>query len=77
LKKVALGDVFELDSLTDKQCYQCQVDDIKIIDSNKQEIVINENQSELKLVTCYPFNALTAGDPLRYVATASLVQKKT
>ena len=74
LKKVALGDVFEVDSLTDKQRYQYRVDDIKIIDSNKQEMVINENQSELKLVTCYPFNALTVGGPLRYVVSAKLVE---
>ncbi|MDB3870147.1 class GN sortase [Candidatus Thioglobus sp.] len=74
LKKVALGDVFEVDSLTDKQSYQYQVDDIKVIDSNKQEITLNENQSELKLVTCYPFNAITTGGPLRYVVSAKLVE---
>lgn len=29
---------------------------------------------ELTLVTCYPFDALTAGGPLRYVVRASLVE---
>ena len=74
LKKVALGDIFELDSLIDKQRYHYKVGDIRVIDSNKQDIVISESQSELKLVTCYPFNAIAAGGPLRYVVSAKLVE---
>jgi len=74
LKKVALGDIFEVDSLIDKQRYHYKVGDIRVIDSNKQDIVISESQSELKLVTCYPFNAIAAGGPLRYVVSAKLVE---
>ena len=65
----------KLDSMLDNNDYTYEVSNIKIIDSDKNDIIINDNQSELKLVTCYPFNALIAGGSLRYVVTASLVSK--
>ena len=76
LEDVVLGDRFEVDSIYSKNNYQYQVTDIKIIDSDKVDIAINNNQSELKLVTCYPFNALVSGGSLRYVVTALLINKK-
>ena len=75
LEDVAIGDRFEVDSIYSQDDYQYQVSDIKIIDSDKVDINISSNQAELKLVTCYPFNAVVAGGSLRYVVTANLVQK--
>ena len=49
------------------------VSDIKIIDSTKQDISIHSKQDELKLITCYPFDALVARGPLRYVVTAMMI----
>jgi len=75
LEDVVIGDRFEVDSIYSQDDYQYQVSDIKIIDSDKVDINISSNQAELKLVTCYPFNAVVAGGSLRYVVTANLVQK--
>lgn len=75
LEDVALGDKFELDSIYSNNNHQYQVSDIKIIDADKEDISINNNQAELKLVTCYPFNSPTANGPLRYVVTANLITK--
>ncbi|WPE18710.1 class GN sortase [Candidatus Thioglobus autotrophicus] len=75
LENVVIGDRFEVDSIYSQDGYQYQVSDIKIIDSDKVDIDISSSQSELKLVTCYPFNAVVAGGSLRYVVTANLVQK--
>ena len=47
--------------------------DIKIIDATKQDITIHSDQDELKLITCYPFDALVARGPLRYVVTAKMI----
>lgn len=44
--------------------------DLKVVDSSKQQVVIN-TQDELILATCYPFNALQTGGKLRYQVTAS------
>ncbi|MBT3195680.1 MAG: class D sortase, partial [Candidatus Ruthia sp.] len=75
LQDVSMGDEFKLDSMLDNDDYTYKVSDIKIIDSDQQDISISNNQSQLKLVTCYPFNSPIAGGPLRYVVTASLVSK--
>ena len=74
LENIALGDHLEVDSIYSQGNYHYQVSDIKIIDSDKIDIDINNGTSELKLVTCYPFNAAIAGGPLRYVVTANLVK---
>ncbi len=48
----------------------------EIIDSRQQELVLEPSLKRLSLVTCYPFDALTAGGPLRYVVTAVPVQRQ-
>ena len=75
LQDVSIGDEFKLDSMLDNNDYTYEVSDIKIINSDQQDISIDDNLSQLKLVTCYPFNAPIAGGPLRYVVTAALVNK--
>ena len=47
--------------------------DIKIIDSDQQDITVHHNQAEIKLITCYPFDTPIAGGPLRYIVTAKLI----
>jgi sortase A len=49
------------------------VESIEVIDSEKSSLLINEEEPNLVLITCYPFNALQAGGRLRYVITAKLL----
>jgi sortase A len=72
LQDVTISDVFELTDQSNKTS-SYEVSDIKIIDATKQDIAIHSNQDELKLITCYPFDALVARGPLRYVITAKLI----
>ena len=72
LQDVSMSDVFELADLNNKKT-SFMVSDIKIIDATKQDIAIHSNQDELKLITCYPFDALVARGPLRYVITAKMI----
>ncbi|TPH12139.1 class GN sortase [Litorilituus lipolyticus] len=62
-------------SLTDKegknQLYQ--VEHMEIIDSEEQALKIIEQDPNLVLITCYPFNPLESGGSLRYVITAKLI----
>ena len=72
LKDVSINDVFELidrNNITSS----FEVSDIKVIDATKQDIAIHSNQDELKLITCYPFDALVARGPLRLVVTAKMI----
>ena len=72
LKDVSINDVFEL---TDRNniTSSFEVSDIKVIDATKQDVAIHSNQDELKLITCYPFDALVARGPLRLVVTAKMI----
>jgi sortase A len=72
LQDVSISDVFELTDRNNKTS-SYEVSDIKIIDATNQDIAIHSDQDELKLITCYPFNAIVARGPLRYVITASMI----
>jgi sortase A len=48
-----------------------QVNTVRVVDTDKEPSVnLNSEVNELLLITCYPFDALRAGGPLRYVVTA-------
>ena len=46
---------------------------VDIVDSRKGSLVLDTDTAMLTLVTCYPFDALEAGGPLRYVVTARMM----
>src|SRR5262245_62134679 len=41
-----------------------------IVEADNARIRLDEDQHRLVLVTCYPFDAIVPGEPLRYVVTA-------
>ena len=47
-----------------------RIQDIAVIDASEQQWSVAETHDTLLLVTCYPFDALLAGGPLRYVVSA-------
>ena len=72
LQQVKLGDTFEVENyLGAKQRYQ--VSELKIVDSSQQKLIKDNTYNRLQLVTCYPFDALVAGGPLRYVVVAKMI----
>ena len=72
LEDVSLDDVFEVTDRNNKTTSYV-VNDIRIIDADQQDITVFDNQAEIKLITCYPFDAPIAGGPLRYIVTAKLI----
>ena len=42
----------------------------RIVDSRSGTITLDPSQTRLVLVTCYPFDAMIPGGPLRYVVAA-------
>ena len=48
--------------------------DTAIADSRKARLRLSAPRPRLTLVTCYPFDAMTAGGPLRYLVHARLVR---
>lgn len=68
LKDLKTGDILSIVSVAGRQDYR--VNWTEIIDVRDTNIVIDNSQHRLTLITCYPFDAPTAGGPKRYVVTA-------
>lgn len=47
-----------------------RVETTEVVDKRDVWVLENEGPTRLTLITCYPFDALRAGGPLRYVVTA-------
>ena len=69
LKDLKINELISIQT-TDK-IMSYQVYDIKIVDSKTFKLHPVRDRQTLVLVTCYPFNSLAGGGPLRYLVYAS------
>ncbi len=70
LEDVQVEDVLGVQT-TDGVWHEYRVTEIEIVDTREADrLAISRDSSLLVLVTCYPFNAISPGGPLRYVVTA-------
>ena len=72
LQKVEVGELLGMES-PQGQKHLYKVVGVDIVDSRKGALVLDTDAAMLSLVTCYPFDALEAGGPLRYVVTARMM----
>jgi len=68
LRDISIGDTI-LTSNYDNQHKQYRVSNIQIINSNKQQLNLIQND-QLTLITCYPFDDFIPGGPLRMIVHA-------
>ncbi len=68
LATLRVGDRFEIER-PDGGTYAYDVAAIDVIDSDRELLRLDAEESVVALVTCWPFDALTAGGSLRYVVT--------
>ena len=57
----------------DRDLFEFSVTDVSVVDSRKQRIALDGDEPTLTLVTCYPFDAISPGGPLRFVVTAHFI----
>lgn len=69
LQRLERNDVIELDATTGQR-RRYRVKETRIADSRSASIEIEQNQSQLVLVTCYPFDSPMPGTLWRYVVIA-------
>ena len=69
LSRVRVGDVVVLD-VPGHAPAVFRVSETAVVDARTAAVGRDENGSALVLLTCYPFDAITAGGPLRYVVMA-------
>lgn len=72
LRHVADGELLGVE-LPDGGRHVYEVIGVDIVDARRSSLVLDTDVPMLTLVTCYPFEALEAGGPLRYVVTARML----
>lgn len=72
LRDVEVGELIGVET-TRGQGHLYEVVGVDVVDARKGSLMLDTQQSMLSLVTCYPFDALEAGGPLRYVVTARML----
>jgi sortase A len=72
LKDLAPGDRVRLET-ADRTRHDYVVTGTLVVDAEDVEILGDSDTARLTLVTCYPFDALVPGGPLRYVVQAERV----
>jgi sortase A len=74
LQRLERNDVIELDRTTGQR-RRYRVKETRIADSRNASIEIEQDQSQLVLVTCYPFDSPMPGTLWRYVVVAEVEQE--
>ncbi len=69
LQKIKKNDVLSLINKHGTE-QQYRVHSIQIIDTSKENIMIDSREEKLVLITCYPFDAIETGGPQRYIVSA-------
>jgi sortase A len=69
LQQVRMGDRVRVQGL-DMRWVSFVVVDVRVVDSRRFRIALDADVPRLTLVTCYPFDAIAPGGPLRWVVTA-------
>jgi sortase A len=76
LKDTEIGDLIDIVT-TQGETVNYQVKTIEVVDSRVATINTEQSGQALVLVTCYPFDAVVAGGPLRYVIMAEIMLATT
>ena len=75
LETLRVGDLVRLETRHAARWFE--VSETEVVDSRRQNLLIEPGLERLSLVTCYPFDSPTAGGPLRYVVTALPVRRRS
>ena len=71
IKNLEIGDILKLQDL-DKNWHTYKIEEFLIVNI-KDAVTINK-RNRLLLITCYPFDAILSGTPLRYIVSAKNVK---
>lgn len=73
LEALEVGERFEIE-LPDGSTFRYAVAAVDVVDADENVLRLDADESLVVLVTCYPFDAVTAGGSLRYVVTGRAVR---
>ena len=69
LRDLERGDTLLMEG-RDRELHDYEVVKMDIVDHTRADLMSDFGDDRLTLITCYPFDAITPGGPLRYVVTA-------
>ncbi|HKE43547.1 MAG TPA: class GN sortase [Steroidobacteraceae bacterium] len=72
LRQLAIGDELQVDR-ADGASVRYRVSDLAVLDARAQRMPLDAAADRLELVTCFPFDAVVPGGPLRYRVLAERV----
>lgn len=72
LQYLSVGEVIQVE-LPNGRRHLYEVTAIDVVDSRRGSLVLDTEEAMMSLVTCYPFDAMQAGGPLRYVVSARMM----
>ncbi len=73
LKDLEIGETLMVETISGRR-HVFEVVDIDVVDARRGSLVLDTDAPLLSLVTCYPFDAVEPGGPLRYVVTARKIR---
>ncbi len=76
LRAIQLGDTLHVQTVS-RRDVDFRVTDIRVVDSRRSRISLQADAPRLTLVTCYPFDSLVPGGPLRLIVTAERVEPQS
>lgn len=76
LAELAAGDHLVIDR-RDGRRVVFEVTTLEVVDASRASIALDDDEARLTLITCYPFDAIRPGGPLRYVVSALTVAPPT
>jgi sortase A len=72
LRQLKINDLLYVESRNGSRAAYT-VRELSVADSGRTRLIIQDGAQELLLTTCYPFDALVPGGPLRYVVKAEKI----
>jgi len=76
MEELQQGDLLKLTDNEGGQ-HHYRIKTLAVVDSSQQELTVKSDEKQLVLVTCYPFDAINSGGPLRYVVNATARAPRT
>ena len=72
LRDVEIGELLVIETVSgEKHLYE--IFDIDVVESRRSSLLLETDTAMRSLVTCYPFEAIDPGGPMRYVVTAKML----
>jgi sortase A len=72
LQLLRVGESLQFE-MPDGRRHLYRISSLDVVDSRRASIELDTEQAMLSLVTCYPFNAVSAGGPMRFVVSADMI----